>query len=151
MVRLKIFYFFMTGRRNRAQTPSRFLPPRPSPPFGFLYGSKKWIAKTFSFSEQPRNSVRTSFGCWSICLWEVRACVGRRVTGSSSTLRCQHCGVAPTPTWLHEAFAETLKKLPATHKPNKLFLLKFSPSLLQKAGKFLPRFLWKAGGYAQTK
>ena len=24
-----------------------------------------------SQSKQPRNSVRTSFGCWSICLWEV--------------------------------------------------------------------------------
>ena len=83
----------------------------------------------------------------------LRGTPGYRGVGNtaSSTLRCQHCGVAPPPTWLHEAFAETLKKLPATHKPNKLFLLKFSPSLLQKAGKFLPRFLWKAGGYAQTK
>ena len=37
----------MTGRRNRAQTPSRFLPPRPSPPFGFLYGSKNGTEKIF--------------------------------------------------------------------------------------------------------
>ena len=30
--------------------------------------------KNFSQSEQPWNSVRTSFGCWSICLREVLAC-----------------------------------------------------------------------------
>ena len=37
----------MTGRRNRAHAPSRFLPPRPSPPFGFLYGSKKLDTEDF--------------------------------------------------------------------------------------------------------
>ena len=36
-----IFLLFMTGRRNRAQTPSRFLPPRPSPPFGFIMDQKR--------------------------------------------------------------------------------------------------------------
>ena len=30
------------------------------------------------FSEQPRNSVRTSFGCCSICLWKVRDCGNSR-------------------------------------------------------------------------
>ena len=52
----------------------------------------------FSFSEQPQNSVRTSLVPLSICLREIRAC------GASKTLRRQHCGVAPTPTWLHENF-----------------------------------------------
>ena len=37
----------MTGRRNRAHAPSRFLPPRPSPPFGFLYGLKKLDSENF--------------------------------------------------------------------------------------------------------
>ena len=64
----------MTGRRNRAQTPSRFLPPRPSLPLAFLYGSKNWLAKIFSLSEQPWNSVRTSLVPLSICLCEVRDC-----------------------------------------------------------------------------
>ena len=50
---LKSLAFFMTGRRNRAQAPSRFLPPRPSPPFGFLFGSKNWLAKFLSQSKQP--------------------------------------------------------------------------------------------------
>ena len=44
---LKFLTFFITGRRNRAHAPSRFLPPRPSPPFGFLYGSKKLDRKKF--------------------------------------------------------------------------------------------------------
>ena len=34
--------------------------------------------------------MRTSFGCCSICLWEIHACVGRRVAG-----RRKRCGVAP--------------------------------------------------------
>ena len=84
-------------------------------PFGFLYGSKNWLAKIFGFSEQPYNSVRTSLVPLSICLWEIFSGGGRRVTGASkvppptkflenfclrgventavSTLRCQHCGV----------------------------------------------------------
>ena len=89
---LKFLTFFITGRRNRAHAPSRFLPPRPRrsfpqgkslfgaftrqifPPFGFLYGSKNGIQRISSFSKQPQYSVRTSFGCCSICLCEVRAC-----------------------------------------------------------------------------
>ena len=47
------FSYFMTGRRNRAQAPSRFLPPRPSPPSGYIYGSKNWLAKFLSQSKQP--------------------------------------------------------------------------------------------------
>ena len=52
-------------------------------PFGFLYGSKNWLAKIFGFSEQPYNSVRTSLVRCSICLWEVFSGEGRRVTGAS--------------------------------------------------------------------
>ena len=81
-------------------------------PFGFLYGSKNWLAKIFGFSEQPYNSVRTSLVRCSICLWEFRAC------GASKTLRCKHCGVAPTPTGLCKFFLH----FPAAHRLDKLFL-----------------------------
>ena len=36
----------MTGRRNRAQAPSRFIPPRPSPPVALLW-IKKWDTEDF--------------------------------------------------------------------------------------------------------
>ena len=91
----------MTGRRNRAHAPPRFLPPRPSPPFGFLYGSKNGTARIFSFSEQPQNSVRTSLVPLSICLWEVLAC------GASKTLRRSADPYSP---WLGSASkSNTLK------------------------------------------
>ena len=66
-------------------------------PFGFLYGSKNWLAKIFGFSEQPYNSVRTSLVPLSICLLEFFSC------GASKTLRCQRCGVnaAASPRCLH--------------------------------------------------
>ena len=70
---LQTFSFFMTGRRNRAHAPSRFLPPRPSLPSGFIFGSKNGIERIFSLSKQPQNSVRTSLVPLSICLWEIRA------------------------------------------------------------------------------
>ncbi len=38
-----------------------------------LFIKKNWLAKNFGFSKQPYYSVRTSFGCCSICLREVRA------------------------------------------------------------------------------
>ena len=48
------------------------------PPFGFLYGSKNGTAKIFDLSKQPRGSVRTSFGCCSICLQKALACGNSR-------------------------------------------------------------------------
>ena len=84
-------------------------PPRPPSPLSALYGSKKGIQRISDFSEQPRNSVRTLFGCYSICLRKILACVGRRgcqgvVNAAASTGRRKRCGVAPTHTWLHENF-----------------------------------------------
>ena len=96
----------MTGRRNRAHAAAKFgkrclpnwffpLRPRRSFPQGkslfdaftrqiFLhvwlyYGSKNGIQIISNHSKQPQNSVRTSFGCRSICLRKVFACGGRRV------------------------------------------------------------------------
>ena len=90
----------MTGRRNRAHAaakfgkrclPNWFFPLRPRRYFRaaeirylprkrgkfFLpwlyYGSKNGIEKIFYFSKQPQNSVRTSFGCRSVCLREIFA------------------------------------------------------------------------------
>ena len=37
-------------------------------PSGFIMDQKNWTAKSFSFSEQPQNSVRTSLVPLSICL-----------------------------------------------------------------------------------
>ena len=84
---LQTFSFFMTGRRNRAHAPSRFLPPRPSLPSGFIFGSKNGIERIFSLSKQPQNSVRTSLVPLSICLWEVRACGGRRGVKNAAVSR----------------------------------------------------------------
>ena len=84
----------MTGRRNRAQTPSRFLPPRPSSPFGFLYGSKKLVSEKFWLQQTAVKFSANIIGCCSICLREFFSC--RVVVNAAvSTLRCQHCGVVP--------------------------------------------------------
>ena len=104
----------MTGRRNRApnaakfgtlRLPNWFFPPRPRRsfpqgkllfdaisrqiflPLAFYMDQKNWLAKSFGFSEQPQNSVRTSFGCCSICLREFFSCGNSRISGSSKTLR----------------------------------------------------------------
>ena len=99
--------FFMTGRRNRAHAPKQtlacgslpascrhdalqakkrdifpagkvwFLPPRPSPPFGFLYGSKKLDTEDFKLQRTATRFSANIIGCCSICLREVRA-TGRR-------------------------------------------------------------------------
>ena len=118
--------------------PNWFLPPAPPPifpagnfpkgkslfdaisrqiflPSGFIMDQKNWTAKSFSFSEQPQNSVRTSLVPLSICLWEVRACVGRRgcqgvVNAAASTGRRKRCGVAPPPTGLREFFVYSQTK-----------------------------------------
>ena len=39
----------------------------------FYMDQKNWTVKSFSLSEQPQGLVRTSFGCCSICSWEIRA------------------------------------------------------------------------------
>ena len=65
----KLFYDREKEPRSKA---ARFLPPRPSLPLAFYMDYKNWIQRVSNFSKQPQNSVRTSFGCCSICLWEVR-------------------------------------------------------------------------------
>ena len=78
----------MTGRRNRAQTPSRFLPPRPSSPFGFLYGSKKLVSEKFWLQQTAAKFSANIIGCCSICLREFFSC--RVVVNAAvSTLRCR--------------------------------------------------------------
>ena len=77
--------------------PNWFLPPRPRRSFpqgishresrylarsrgkyflrlAFYMDQKNWIQRISNFSEQPRGSVRTSFGCRSICLPKDFAC-----------------------------------------------------------------------------
>ena len=54
---------------------------------------KNWTQRISNFSKQPRGSVRTSFGCCSICLRNFLV-AGRR----------KRCGVAPPPTGSLEVF-----------------------------------------------
>ena len=54
----------------------------------FIY-YKNWLAKSFSFSEQPQSSVRTSLLVpLSICLCEIHACGDAGLPGHR-----KHCGV----------------------------------------------------------
>ena len=53
---LKSLAFFMTGRRNRAHAPSRFLPPRPSLPSGFIMDQK--IGQWKFFASENSREVR---------------------------------------------------------------------------------------------
>ena len=135
----------MTGRRNRAHAPSRFfpagkvwfLPPRPSLPSGFIFGSKNGIERIFSLSKQPQNSVRTSLVPLSICLWEVRACGGRRGVKNAAVSRrpLQSCSKLS-----HRLF----KKHPSIRKLNNLFFMKVFAPLFSKSVKVFAQLFQKA-------
>ena len=166
----------MTGRRNRAQAPKQTLacgslpawclasqkaghfpcgkslvpPPAPLSSIGFLYGSKNGIQRISSLSKQPYSLVQTSFGCWSICLREIRDCGDSRWSLNVSKPSPAGSEAAwgqwiPSGTEPQEkadrcrkVFSEPFtKSFPAIRKPNKLIFIKVFVPLFSKSGKVL--------------
>ena len=58
-----------------------------------IYLLKKWNTEEFKLQRTAMKFSANIICCCSICLWKIRACVGRRVAGASKTLRRKRCGV----------------------------------------------------------
>ena len=137
MVQLKILNFFMTGRRNRAQTATKFgkrclpnwffpLRPRRSFPQGISHRESRYLAQKRGKFFLPwlyygsKNGIERIFGLSKQPQNSVRTslvplsiCLREvRACGDAGVLgRHKHCGVAPTPTGLREQSAKAWSPL----------------------------------------